>query len=87
MLSAKLLARRLSLKIVGRANGYVRDEEMPGLVREINESKAQGLFLALAASKQGKWFSTYGSALNQKVLPVFAWQVFMGKIRGNGIQR
>lgn len=63
MAAARLLERHPSLKIVGRANGYVRDEEMPGLVREINESEAQVLFLALGSPKQEKWYSTYGSSL------------------------
>lgn len=51
------------LKIVGRANGYVRDDEMPALVQAINDSKAQILFLALGSPKQEKWLSTHVSEL------------------------
>ena len=51
------------LKIVGRANGYARDDEMPALVQTINDSKAQILFLALGSPKQEKWLATHASEL------------------------
>jgi N-acetylglucosaminyldiphosphoundecaprenol N-acetyl-beta-D-mannosaminyltransferase len=58
--SCEVLAERFpGLKIVGRANGYVKDDEMPGLIEKINASEASVLFLALGSPKQEKWFARY----------------------------
>ena len=51
------------LLIVGRANGYLRDDEMPGLVERINASGAQILFLALGSPRQEQWYATHRDAL------------------------
>jgi len=51
------------INIVGRANGYLGEEEMPGLVDEINRSRAQVLFLALGSPKQELWFVRYRDRL------------------------
>jgi N-acetylglucosaminyldiphosphoundecaprenol N-acetyl-beta-D-mannosaminyltransferase len=53
-----LLKRYPSLKIVGRANGYVSQEEMPGLIERINSSGAQVMFLALGSPRQENWFAS-----------------------------
>ena len=59
-----MLAERFpGLKIAGRANGYVKDEEMPGLIEKINESGAAVLFVALGSPKQEKWFAKYKDKL------------------------
>ena len=52
------------INIVGRANGYVRDSDMPELVKKINESRAQVLFLALGSPKQEQWFARYRDELH-----------------------
>ena len=58
--AVKILEDRYpGIKIVGRMNGYLREEEMAGLVSSINESGAEILFLALGSPKQEKWFATY----------------------------
>lgn len=51
------------LNIVGRSNGYVKEEEMPELIAKINKSQAEILFLALGSPKQEKWFATHKSQL------------------------
>lgn len=51
------------LRIAGRSDGYVPESEMPGLVRRINESGAEILFLALGSPRQEKWFATYAPQL------------------------
>lgn len=62
--SAEILSERYpGLKISGRANGYVKDAEMPGLIQQINASEARILFLALGSPKQEKWYATYRDAL------------------------
>ena len=62
--SCEALAERFpGLKIVGRANGYVTGDEMPGLIEKINVSGASVLFLALGSPKQEKWFAKYKDRL------------------------
>lgn len=66
--AVKVLEERFpGLRVVGRANGYVKD--MDALVRQINESGAEILFLALGSPKQEKWFASHRGALqNVKVV-------------------
>jgi bacterial polymer biosynthesis proteins, WecB/TagA/CpsF family len=58
-----LVERYPGIQIAGRANGYVKDEEMPDLIQKINDSKAEILFLALGSPKQEKWYSDYKNML------------------------
>jgi len=51
------------LQIAGRANGYVKEENMQDLIYRINTSNADILFIALGSPKQEKWFATYGCYL------------------------
>jgi len=60
----ELKNRYPQLKIVGRANGYVKESEMPDLINRINASKAKILFLALGSPKQEKWYATYKNKLH-----------------------
>ena len=66
--AVKVLEDRFpGLRIVGRANGYIKD--MDTLVRQINESGAEILFIALGSPKQEKWFAIHRGALqNVKVV-------------------
>ena len=52
------------LRIAGRSDGYVLDAQMPELVRRINDSGAEILFLALGSPRQEKWFTTYAPELS-----------------------
>ena len=58
-----LKTRYPGINIVGRANGYLKEEEMPALVNRINESGAQVLFLALGSPKQEQWYVRYRDEL------------------------
>ncbi|MDY6839547.1 MAG: WecB/TagA/CpsF family glycosyltransferase [Thermodesulfobacteriota bacterium] len=58
-----LRGRYPGLNIVGRSNGYVKEEEMASLVKKINASGAEVLFLALGSPKQENWISAYKDAL------------------------
>jgi len=60
----ELKNRYQDLKIVGRANGYVKESEMPSLIDRINASKAEILFLALGSPKQEKWYATHKNQLH-----------------------
>jgi N-acetylglucosaminyldiphosphoundecaprenol N-acetyl-beta-D-mannosaminyltransferase len=56
--SAEMLKRRYpDLRIAGLSDGYVKESEMDGLVRKINESRAEILFLALGSPKQERWYA------------------------------
>ncbi len=52
-----------ALQIVGRANGYVQDGAMQGLVDTINDSGAEVLFIALGSPRQEKWFAAWKDQL------------------------
>jgi N-acetylglucosaminyldiphosphoundecaprenol N-acetyl-beta-D-mannosaminyltransferase len=53
----RLQAKYPRLKVAGRSNGYVKEEKRPDLVKRINESRAEILFLALGSPRQEKWFA------------------------------
>ncbi|MEO0127045.1 MAG: WecB/TagA/CpsF family glycosyltransferase [candidate division WOR-3 bacterium] len=55
------------INIVGRSNGYVNEERMDELVKMINDSKAQILFVALGSPKQEKWIARYLPRLNVNI--------------------
>lgn len=62
--AARILEERFpGLRLVGRANGFVKDEDMDGLVRQINDSGAKVLFIALGSPNQEKWFATHKDSL------------------------
>ncbi len=60
----KLVQRYPGLRIAGRANGYLTEEEMPGLVEQINASGAKILFVALGSPKQEQWIQKWLPQLN-----------------------
>ena len=60
----ELEKRYPDLKIVGRANGYIKESEMQDLIDRINASKAEILFLALGSPKQEKWCATHKNQLH-----------------------
>lgn len=58
-----LQERYPGIQIVGRCNGYWPDEKMGDLVKMINDSGAQILFLALGSPKQEQWFARHREQL------------------------
>ncbi len=52
------------IRIVGRQNGYLPEEEYDALVDRINESGADVLFLALGSPRQERWIDSYSERLN-----------------------
>jgi N-acetylglucosaminyldiphosphoundecaprenol N-acetyl-beta-D-mannosaminyltransferase len=60
----ELKNRYPELKIVGRANGYVKESEMSDLIDRINASNAEILFLALGSPRQEKWYATHKNRLH-----------------------
>lgn len=69
---AELAKKRLNekypdLQIVGCRNGYFSDDEDAEIVKEINASGADLLFVCLGAPKQEKWLAKNGDRLNVRV--------------------
>lgn len=58
-----LAAKHQGLQIVGRANGFVKPEEMDSLVEKINRSGADILFVAMGSPRQEEWMSRYAVQL------------------------
>jgi len=65
--AAVLLRRYPGLRIAGRQHGYVDDADMPELIRRINESGADILFVALGSPRQEAWMHRHAPALRVKV--------------------
>jgi N-acetylglucosaminyldiphosphoundecaprenol N-acetyl-beta-D-mannosaminyltransferase len=64
--------RRLRIKhpgisIVGRSNGYIPEESIDGLIKKLNNSGAEILFLALGSPKQEKFLQYYLPQLRVKI--------------------
>lgn len=55
------------IQIVGNRDGFLKEEDMPSLVQQINETEAQILFIALGSPKQELWMEKYLPQLNVNV--------------------
>ena len=55
------------LRIVGFQHGYVDETKMPSVIRHINESHVDILFLALGSPKQEQWIASNLRQLNIKI--------------------
>ncbi|MED4988845.1 WecB/TagA/CpsF family glycosyltransferase [Parageobacillus toebii] len=76
-----LEAKYPGLQIVGYSNGYVNDYD--SLVKKINESNADILFVALGSPRQELWIKTYMNDLNVKVMQGVggSFDVFAGHVK------
>jgi len=64
----KLCQMYPGLKVAGRANGYLKEEEMPELIRQINASGAKILFVALGSPKQEQWIQKWSGKLDVNII-------------------
>ena len=62
-----LRGRYPRIQIVGHEHGYVQDDQMPDLIRRINASRADVLFVALGSPRQERWMDRYLPQLEVKV--------------------
>ncbi|SNX54520.1 WecB/TagA/CpsF family glycosyltransferase [Thermoanaerobacterium sp. RBIITD] len=62
-----LIKKYPEIDIVGFHDGYFKDDDEEELVNDINEKKADLLFVALGAPKQEKWIYKMKDRLNVKV--------------------
>lgn len=70
---AKKVARYLqinfpSLEVVGEQHGYSSKGELPAIIQQINESRADIVFVAMGVPCQEHWIETNRSSLNAKLL-------------------
>lgn len=78
-----LRVRFPGIRIMGSRDGYVKDEQMQGLIDEINTSGAQILFIALGSPRQELWMEKYLPLLNVKVCQGVGgtFDVIAGKVK------
>lgn len=78
-----LRERYRGLTIAGAQHGFLRQEDMPGLVDRINSSQADILFVALGSPKQEDWIDRYLPQLNVKVCQGVGgtFDVIAGRVR------
>ncbi|MDD5711502.1 MAG: WecB/TagA/CpsF family glycosyltransferase [Smithellaceae bacterium] len=62
-----LQQRYPGINIVGRCNGYVKEEQMGDLIADINSSRTNVLFVALGSPKQEQWIDKWQEALEVNV--------------------
>ena len=66
--AAKLLQSRYAgLKVSGTRDGYVKEEQMPALLAEINSSGADVLFVGLGSPRQEFWMQRYRYQLKVRI--------------------
>ena len=63
----ELLKKYKTLQIVGVHHGYVQKQDIPQLIRDINQSKADILFVALGASVQEAFIEKYKNKIDAKL--------------------
>ncbi len=83
-LAAQTGAQRYpGLKVAGTRNGYFNEDDVPEIVRDINQSGAQILFAALGAPKQEKWLAQHKAELQPSLLMGIggSFDVLAGKVK------
>jgi N-acetylglucosaminyldiphosphoundecaprenol N-acetyl-beta-D-mannosaminyltransferase len=71
------------LTIAGAQHGFVPDEDMPAVIRRINDSGAEILFVALGTPKQELWMDRWQPELRVKVVQGVGgtFDVLAGRVR------
>ena len=67
MAKKNLEAKYPFINIVGTHNGYFKPEDEPDIIREINDTNPDILFVCLGAPAQEKWIARNSIKLNAKV--------------------
>lgn len=66
--SVNILSDHPKARILGYRNGYFDENEVPEIIKQINDSRAEILLVGLGAPKQEKWMHRYAGELNCKIL-------------------
>lgn len=59
----KMREKYQGIEIVGCQDGYFKEEDIPNIIQNINDSRANILLVCLGAPKQEKWINTYKDEL------------------------
>jgi N-acetylglucosaminyldiphosphoundecaprenol N-acetyl-beta-D-mannosaminyltransferase len=80
---AVLRERYPGIRIVGSQHGYVKDEDMPGVITCINACEPDFLFVALGSPHQELWMARYLPKLTVKVCQGVGgtFDVIAGRVR------
>lgn len=65
--AARMIDKYRDLKIAGTRDGFFKEEDVPGIIEQINKSGAKILFVCLGAPKQEKWIAAHKSELPNAV--------------------
>ena len=65
--AANVIKKYPGARVAGYGHGFFKEDEEPEIVREINESGADILFVALGAPKAEKWIHKHRDELNAAV--------------------
>ena len=82
--AADALTRRFpGLRIAGRQHGYLGAEEMQDLIRQINDSQADMVFVALGSPAQEAWMAQHAPSLRAKLCQGVGgtFDVLAGRVR------
>ena len=55
------------IKVAGRRNGYFKEQEEEGVVRDINASRSDILFVAMSSPRKERFLAEYGGELRVPV--------------------
>ncbi|MFK8032487.1 MAG: WecB/TagA/CpsF family glycosyltransferase [Gammaproteobacteria bacterium] len=81
--SEELCRRYDKLDIAGTSHGFVTEEQMPGLIKSINDSGAKLVFVALGSPRQERWMQSYMPQLDARVFQGVGgtFDVLSGEVR------
>lgn len=65
--SINIVSEYPKAKVCGYRNGYFSNQEIPDIIKHINDSKAEILLVGLGAPKQEKWIYNHIQDLNCKI--------------------
>lgn len=79
----KLKEKYPNSKIVGYRNGFFKDSDNEEIIKQINESKAEIVFVGLGVPKQEKWIRENMNKINASVFVGVggSFDIFSGKIK------
>jgi len=66
--AVNILSEHPKAVIAGYRHGYFDESEIPEIIKEINDSRAEVLLVGLGAPKQEKWIHRHADMLNVRVI-------------------
>lgn len=66
--SINIVSEYPKARIVGFRHGYFNEEDIPDIIKQINDSQAEILLVGLGAPKQEKWIHSHAHELSSKII-------------------